>query len=128
MKLGYVILYVENVVETLNFYKKAFNLELKFLHESNAYGEIDTGNTTLSFAANEMAENNGFKIRENKLSDIPAGAEIAFITDDVEKAYKSAIDNGATKCVEPKTKPWGQTVAYVRDNNGFLVELCSPLS
>jgi lactoylglutathione lyase len=23
--------------------------------------------------------------------------------------------------------PWGQTVAYVRDNNGFLVELCTPM-
>jgi len=28
---------------------------------------------------------------------------------------------------EPETKPWGQTVAYVRDRNGFLVELCSPM-
>ena len=25
----------------------------------------------------------------------------------------------------PVTKPWGQTVAYVRDGDGVLVELCS---
>ena len=26
-----------------------------------------------------------------------------------------------------RQEPWGQTVAYVRDNNGFLVELCTPM-
>jgi hypothetical protein len=26
---------------------------------------------------------------------------------------------------EPVTKPWGQTLAYVRDLNGVLVELAS---
>ena len=24
--------------------------------------------------------------------------------------------------------PWGQTIAYVADVNGFLVELCTPLA
>jgi hypothetical protein len=28
---------------------------------------------------------------------------------------------------EPTQKPWGQTVAYLRDNQGFLIEICSPL-
>jgi hypothetical protein len=30
--------------------------------------------------------------------------------------------------VQPtKQKPWGQTVGYVRDPDGFLVEICSPI-
>jgi hypothetical protein len=29
--------------------------------------------------------------------------------------------------VEPVSKPWGQTVAYVRDLDGFLVELCTAM-
>jgi hypothetical protein len=28
---------------------------------------------------------------------------------------------------EPKIKPWGQVVAYVRDLDGFLIEVCSPM-
>jgi lactoylglutathione lyase len=28
---------------------------------------------------------------------------------------------------EPKTKPWGQTVAYVRDPDGVLVEIGSEM-
>jgi lactoylglutathione lyase len=27
----------------------------------------------------------------------------------------------------PTKKPWGQTVAYVRDLDGHLVELCTPM-
>ena len=42
-------------------------------------------------------------------------------------AFARAVAAGATPLKEPVTKPWGQTVAYVRDLDGFLVELCSPI-
>ena len=51
--------------------------------------------------------------------------EGSFVTDDVASAYKKALAAGAAKVTPPKEKPWGQTVAYVRDLNGFLVELCT---
>ncbi|MCA1731280.1 MAG: VOC family protein, partial [Actinobacteria bacterium] len=35
----------------------------------------------------------------------------------------SAMEAGATGVAEPKIKPWEQTVAYVRDPNGVLVEI-----
>jgi lactoylglutathione lyase len=35
---------------------------------------------------------------------------------------------GATRYVNPIDKPWGQTVAYVRDANGILIELATPVS
>jgi len=34
MKLKYTILYVENVAETLEFYKQAFAMKVAVLHES----------------------------------------------------------------------------------------------
>lgn len=34
---------------------------------------------------------------------------------------------GATSVSEPATKPWKQTVAYLRAKDGHLVELCTPL-
>lgn len=42
--------------------------------------------------------------------------------------FASAIEAGAlaVAIAEPVTKPWGQTVAYVRDLNGLLVELATP--
>jgi lactoylglutathione lyase len=52
----------------------------------------------------------------------PQAAEFGFVTDDVAGAYEAAIAAGATAVSEPAEKPWGQTVAYVRDLNGMLVE------
>ncbi len=128
MKLGYTIIYVENVVKTIEFYQKAFGIKLRFLHESNEYAEMETGETTLSFASNSMAERNGFAIRENSAKDIAAGFEIAFVTDNPKENYAKAIKNGAFPISEPTKKPWGQVVSYVRDLNGVLVEICSPVT
>lgn len=127
MEFGYTIIYVKNVEETMNFYEKAFGLQAKFLHESSMYGEMKTGQTTLAFAANDLSEFNGLNIVHNELQNIPAGIEIAFVTNDINAAYKKAVDAGAHPLKEPSQKPWGQIVAYVRDINGILVELCSPL-
>ena len=39
MKLGYTIIYVPNVAESLSFFESAFGLSRRFLHESGDYGE-----------------------------------------------------------------------------------------
>ena len=57
----------------------------------------------------------------------PLGFEIALVTPDVPALYDRALKAGAVKVSEPATKPWGQTVAYLRDIDGHLVELCTPL-
>lgn len=127
MRLGYVILYVPNVPATLAFYERAFGLSRRFLHESKMYGEMETGGTALAFAAESLVELNGVTVRPNRRSDPPAGVEIGLVTDDVAAAYRKAVSAGALVYKEPAEKPWGQTVGYVRDNNGFLVEICSPM-
>ncbi len=58
---------------------------------------------------------------------LPLGIELAFVTENVLAAYSKAISAGATSISEPCEKPWGQTVAYVRDIDGVIVELCSPM-
>ncbi len=127
MQLGYVILYVPDVTAALEFYRQAFGLERRFLAEGGDYGELETGATSLAFAAETLAASNGLTIRPNRRHEAPGAAELALVTDDVAAAYRQALDAGAEGCVEPTVKPWGQTVAYVRDGNGFLVELCTPI-
>jgi len=58
MKLGYTILYVPDVAASLDFFERAFGLQRRFLHESGTYGELETGSTTLSFAAHELGDGN----------------------------------------------------------------------
>lgn len=126
MKLGYNLLYVNDVAATMDFYKNAFCLEIGFLHPEADYGEMKTGETKLGFVSHKLAGSHGFSYKKQTTSELPS-FEIAFITEDVEASFKTAIENGATSIKEPMTKPWGQTVSYVQDNNGFLVEICSPM-
>ena len=128
MKLGYTIIYVADVLATVAFYEKAFGLARRFVHESNLYAEMETGSTALAFAGEAMAEMNGVSIRPNRLGDVAAGIEIALVTDDPAAAYKKAVAAGAVAVKPPVLKPWGQTVAYVRDLNGCLIEICSPVA
>lgn len=128
MKFSYTILYVKDVAQSVTFYEKAFGLKQRFIHEGGQYAEMETGGTSLAFTSNELAKSNlpqGF--RENSLSNLPAGIEVGFVTDHVVAAFARAVEAGAVPVIEPNVKPWGQTVAYVRDLDGILIELGSPL-
>jgi uncharacterized glyoxalase superfamily protein PhnB len=50
------------------------------------------------------------------------------VTGAVDEAFRRALAAGAEAVRPPAVKPWGQTVAYLRDPDGFLVEPCSPLA
>ena len=126
MKFGYTILYVKDVEKTVAFYESAFGLKRKFVHESG-YGEMDTGETKLAFASVELATSNGVSFAQANSEGPAPAVEVAFVTEDVQAAFAVAVKAGAVPVAAPKQKPWGQTVGYVRDLNGFLVEICSPM-
>jgi lactoylglutathione lyase len=127
MKLGYTIIYVPDVAASLSFFENAFGLSRRFLHESGDYGELETGETTLAFASCELGKMNfprGFVAASE--SSKPLGMEIALVTPFVAEAHAKALAAGAAELKEPKAKPWGQVVSYVRCPDGTLVEICSP--
>jgi len=128
MKFGYTIVYVSDVAASLTFFEQAFGLRRKFLHESGTYGELATGETTLSFAAHELGDMNfpGGHVQADR-STQPLGFEIALVTAEVASAHARAIHCGAVELAKPTVKPWGQTVSYVRCPDGVLVELCTPI-
>ena len=128
MKFGYTIIYVDDPARSLAFYEQAFGMSRRFLHESGQYGELDTGETSLAFVSIKLATANFPEgVQEIDAQAKPLPMEIALVTPDVHAAYNKAVKAGAVGFVEPATKPWGQVVAYVRDLDGTLVELCSPM-
>jgi len=58
IKYAYTILYVKDVAKSILFYEKAFAFKRKFITPANEYGELITGETTLSFAAVSLAKTN----------------------------------------------------------------------
>jgi uncharacterized glyoxalase superfamily protein PhnB len=129
MRFGYTILYVEDVGQAVAFYERAFGFARAFVADDGDYGELATGETTLAFAAHAFVSASlpgGY--RRNDPAAPPAGIEIGFVTEDVEAAWERALAAGATPVAPPAVKPWGQTVAYVRDPEGMLIELCTPVA
>ena len=129
MQFAYTIVYVADVAASLDFFERAFGLQRRFLHESGAYGELDTGATALAFVDLATARDSvGRDFVTAGLSAAPLGLEIGLTTADVPAAYQRAVAAGATALTDPVTKPWGQTVAYMRCPDGTLVELCTPMA
>ncbi len=128
MKFGYTILYVPEVARAVGFYESAFGFERRFVHEGGDYAELETGGTALAFASLELARANlPGGVRPADLGEPPAAVELGFTTEDVAGAFARATVAGAVPVSAPVAKPWGQVVAYVRDPDGHLIELCTPM-
>jgi catechol 2,3-dioxygenase-like lactoylglutathione lyase family enzyme len=125
-RLGYAILYVASVERSLDFYAAAFGLKPLFAHESGEWAELETGATRLGLCATALLE------RMGKTPAAPdprrATAEIALVTADVEAWLTRALSAGARPISPVERMAWGQTIAYVADPDGHLVELCTPMA
>jgi lactoylglutathione lyase len=128
VKLGYTILYVSNVTKSVEFYEAAFGFVRKFVTPENDYGELLTGETTISFVSQELANSNlknGFI--ESSQANKPFGIELALVTDNVQDIMEKSVQLGAIIVEQPIQKPWGQTVGYISDLDGFLLEICTAM-
>ena len=123
MRYASTILYVPDVAAAVDFYTRAFGLEPGFMPPGGGYGTLAGDGGQLQFASRDgVAESLGDEARRE-----PAGFEIWIEADDVPAAVERAIGAGAQLVHEPVEKPWGQTVAYVRDPNGTLIEIGEPV-
>ena len=126
IRFGYTIIYVSSVEEALDFYRRAFGFETKMILDSKEWGELDTGDTTLAFAAHEMGRINlDDKYQKADINELPFGIELSFITDNVQASFDKAVAAGAIPIREPSEKPWGQTVSYVRSIDGTVIEIAT---
>ncbi|MGN7867087.1 VOC family protein [Chryseobacterium sp. 22458] len=128
IKFKYIILYVEDVKQSMSFYKNTFNTEIKFITPEKDYGELITGETTISFASVSLASSNikeGFLT--SKANAKPFGIELGFVTDDVETLVAEAVKNGAILYEDIAVKPWGQKTAYIKDPDNYLIEICTEI-
>ncbi len=126
-RLGNIIFYVEHVEKTIAFFEKAFGVKRSFIDPTGSYGQLETGTTALGFASLELAKQNlPQAYRRITPKELP-GLEIAFTTRDVHRSLNAAVKAGAELIASPEEKPWGQTVAYVRDPNGILIEIASEM-
>jgi uncharacterized glyoxalase superfamily protein PhnB len=132
MQFGYTFIWVDDVKQTVAFYERAFDLKVRFITENGAmgyYAEMETGATTLAIAdakeAKALFPEGYTPLNTNKL---PIAFQITFTTSDVNATYDAALKAGATSLATPQQQPWGQTIARVRDPNGVLVSIATPVN
>ena len=123
-QLGFVILYTRDVANKMAFYERAFGMQKKFLADQGVYGEMD-GEVPLQFVQEDFAGGYVSDFVPNRAERPPAATEIGFLCEDAPAAYQRAIDAGCTSISPPAKRPWGPTIAFVRDDEGVLIELCS---
>ncbi len=120
----YIILIVDDLDRTLDFYTQVLGLKLG--HRSGDYAQLDTGVTRIGFYTRPaMAAVVGFALEPAQLT--APGFELGFKVVDVDAAYAEIVAGGATPVTPPITRPWGQRTAYVRDPDGYLIELAQGL-
>ena len=126
-RFGWTILHVADVPAAVAFYERAFGLPRRFVDPAGEYGELDTGATALAFAAHSLVNRIG---AHASAGHGPAsGFELALVYEPAEiaRAYERAVAAGCAAVKPLAAMPWGQTVGFVRDINGVLIELCTPV-
>lgn len=120
----YIILVVEDLDRSLEFYTTVLGLELG--HRAGEYAQFETGSTRLSlYTRRAMSETLGMPLHPP--SSHTPGFEIGFKVEDVDAAYNLLIERGAQPLAAPTGRAWGQRTAYVRDPDGHLIELAQDL-
>lgn len=123
-RLGYVILWCEDIEGAIRFYTDTLGFAQKARHGD--YVELETGPTTLALVARSF-------VRDQLHLELPPGgheaSEIGIVVDrsEVTAAFARAVSAGGTAVQQPHEQPWGQVVSYVRDPDGHLIEICSPV-
>ncbi|XP_054814484.1 uncharacterized protein LOC129315018 [Prosopis cineraria] len=124
---GHTEVYLQGVSKSVAFYSDAFGFDVRCAHESNRWGELESEPTTIAFTPMQQRETGDLtgKVQTPGSGRGRQPGEICFVYDDVEAAYKRAIEKGAVGVSEPEKKEWGQKVGYVRDIDGIVVRMRS---
>src|SRR2546430_5546292 len=94
-KLGWIIVYVPDVAQALDFYGRAFDLATDFIDERASFGQLATGATALAFATEERARAEiGGPFRLGRRDDEPGNVEICLVFDEPVAAFDRAVAAG----------------------------------
>lgn len=131
-RIGYSIFWVRDVEETARFFQAAFGFARKVEMKTalTPWIELDAGGG-LSLAFAEFAEADvlfpaGY--RAHAAQEAPIASAITVVSEDVEALYARAVTAGAATFQQPRREPWGQTIVRIRDPNGIVVSIATPIS
>jgi lactoylglutathione lyase len=119
-RLGHVILYVSDLVASVEFYRDVAGLEHRFTEAG--YAEFGTGATRFALYERRRAE----WLTGHPVLPGPAG-EIVLIVEDVDAVAAALHNRGIALLTDPADRPWGHRTVHIADPDGFVVEFAQEI-
>lgn len=125
VRLVSTVLYVEDVGRAVAFYETAVGFRCRLRDDRGLYADLETGGSTLALIARRSAEQESAPRMDVSVPGPPPPIELAVEVEDVAGAVERAVESGAELVRSPETKYWGQTIGFVRDLDGHVIQFCS---
>ena len=114
MRLDGFGLFVDDMAKMIRFYKDVLGFEIKEEEKTSNVYLVKDGTLFLLYGRNDFEKMTNR--RYEYIKGLNGHSEIALYVDtfeEVDEAYKKAVENGATSVLEPELEPWGQRTCYI---------------
>lgn len=126
MRLDGFGLLVEDMGKMIRFYRDVLGFEIKEEENTSNVYLVKDGTLFLLYGRKDFEKMTNR--RYEYIKGLNGHFEMALYVDtfeEVDEAYKKAVENGATSVLEPELEPWGQRTCYIADPEGNLIEIGS---
>ena len=121
-RLGYVILFVEDLERSMAFYRDVIGVPFRL--EGDGYVEFATQGARFGlYDRNRLEELTG----QGPEPPEHPGGEVVFLVEDVDGEAARLRAAGAAVLTGPVDRPWGHRTLHVLDPDGFVVELAEEI-
>ena len=126
MRLDGFGLLVDDMAKMIRFYRDVLGFEIKEEENTSNVYLVKDGTLFLLYGRNDFEKMTSR--RYEYIKGLNGHFEIALYVDtfeEVDEAYKKALENGAESVLAPELEPWGQRTCYIADPEGNLIEIGS---
>ena len=116
MRLAGFGLLVSDMGTMIRFYRDVLGFEIREAEDSSNVYLVKDGTLFLLYGRKDFEKMTGH--RYEYIRGLNGHFEIALYVDsfeEVDTAFRKAVENGAQPVLEPTTEPWGQRTCYIAD-------------
>ena len=126
MRLDGFGLLVSDTPKMIRFYRDVLGFEIKEAEDTKNVYLVKDGTLFLLYGRNDFEAMTNH--RYEYIKGLNGHFEIALYVDtfdEVDAAFRHAVNHGGVPVMEPTTEPWGQRTCYIADPEGNLIEIGS---
>ncbi|MBR4550607.1 MAG: VOC family protein [Oscillospiraceae bacterium] len=126
MRLDGFGLFVNDMAKMIRFYRDVLGFEIKEAEDAGNVYLIKDGTLFLLYGRKDFERMTGR--RYDYIQGLNGHFEITLYVDtfdEVDAAFRRAVEKGAVPVLAPELEPWGQRTCYIADPEGNLIEIGS---